>query len=91
MEESTSITTSLPGTTKYWVIAPFDVRDPSWQLAWNFCFNNGLMAIGWTKLDDLSGASEDVRRARVEAVFPNYPKATVTWLVNTFRKFLQRH
>jgi hypothetical protein len=44
-----------------------------------FCFNNGLIAIGWTKLDDLSGASEDVRRARVEAVFPNYPKATVTW------------
>jgi hypothetical protein len=87
MDESRSIKAPLPAPIRYWVIAPFDVRDPAWPQIWDHSFKYDLITIGWENLGDLSGASADERRARVEAAYPNYPKASVTWLANTFRNF----
>lgn len=51
---------------RYWVIAPYNYEyKKEYEQAWKFCFQNGLMSIGWGEMGDLTGFS----RLEIRSIF----------------------
>lgn len=55
---------------RYWVIAPFDARDPDWDAVWQFDLDTGVISIGWSELGDVSSLTEDQIYQRYQKQWP---------------------
>ena len=45
---------------RYWVIAPYNYGDQdAFDTSWNYDLANGVIAIGWSGLGNLSGLSKE--------------------------------
>lgn len=61
---------------RYWVIAPFDVRQPEyWERIWASDLGNNVISIGWAEVGDVLGLDRDGLRAAVDAAYPADPPA----------------
>lgn len=66
-------------TTHYWIYSPGDGAT-----IWDECYNNGIMAIGWDPIGDLSAYSskDEMKQAMKEKIDPSKPyknAAHATW------------
>lgn len=66
--------------TRYWVIAPFDVRLPEiWERVWQFDLANGIISIGWGKLGDPSNLSESELKDALQREFNSTRPSNMLW------------
>lgn len=56
------------GTIRYWKIAP---GENAWD--WERCLSEGIIAIGWDELGDLSGMTRDDFEQRRDTILTDYP------------------
>ena len=66
-------------TTHYWIYSPGDSA-----AIWDECYDNGIMAIGWDPIGDLSvfGSKDEMKQAMKEKIDPSKPyknAAHATW------------
>ncbi|MEW5894460.1 MAG: PDDEXK nuclease domain-containing protein [Candidatus Omnitrophota bacterium] len=60
---------------RYWVVAPYDSRKPDvFDVAWNYDLQNGTIAVGWSKLGDISRLNEkELKDKYLEHYSPDDP------------------
>jgi len=74
--------------TRYWAIAPYDARESEiWAEVWDYDYTNGLIAIGWGVLGDLSALNEQEIRVRVVNQWPMYTAGAATSVARMLYKF----
>jgi predicted Mrr-cat superfamily restriction endonuclease len=55
---------------RYWVIAPYlSTEQEAFQQVWEYDLRNGVIAIGWRELGDVSELTEDQLKARIREVY----------------------
>lgn len=70
---------------KYWAIAPYGSKyEEGFEESWNFDLKNGVIAVGWCKLGDVSRLSdaELIKKIKVE-----YPEKHAQRTFNTLKSF----
>ena len=56
---------------QYWVIAPYDHKQPEWEKVWRYNLENGFISMGWNKLGDVSSLGEKALRGLVVRTYPD--------------------
>jgi len=55
---------------RYWVIAPYlSTEQEAFEQVWEYDLRNGVIAIGWRELGDISELTEDQLKARIREVY----------------------
>jgi len=73
---------------RYWVIAPYDSRETEiWEKVWQYDLANGVIAIGWAELGDISTYDEAKLRQAIEDIYPDTKPQWKTWSFNSMWNF----
>ena len=74
---------------KYWIVTPWFGDDylQTFQQVWNFDKENQTLAVGWSKMGNVSKLSYDQMKTRAGRVFPKYKERSRTSIVNSLWQF----
>lgn len=71
--------------SRYWVIAQVESKDLQLFIkVWRFYFENNLISIGWSKLDDILKMSREALSEAVAAAYPDRAKGLVSNMLWAF-------
>lgn len=71
---------------RYWVIAPYSSsNEEGFEESWSFDLKNGVIAIGWSQVGDVSRLSDAELMEKIKKAYPD--KHHIRRIVNTFKIF----